>query len=211
MAAGMSGQLRSIFSTIDRELAALREVPSSASFNPDLLAQQTALGSELVADLVRLAQCPTYESMQHVNLADAVRATMAELESRATRRGVTLKSHIPVHVDLESRPAAAGLLARTLINDAILATPRGSQVTVTVEPLAKGARILVEDGGSRIPDEAYGALVSTRLDPSTVGRPSTMALFCAHLLAQHLGTEIELVRATDEAPGGARLQVKLAT
>jgi len=211
MAVGLSGQLRSIFSMIDRELIALREGSEPPSPHAEMMAQQTALGSELVADLVRLAQCPAYESTQHVNLADPVRAAMAELESRATRRGVTLKSHIPAHADLESRPAAVGLLARTLINDAILATPRGGQVVVTVEPLAKGARLVVSDGGPPIPEDSYGALVSTRLDPSTVGRPSTGALFCAHLLAQHLATELELLadNLTPEPQVGARLQVKL--
>jgi len=126
---------------------------------------------------------------------------MADLESRAIKRGVGLKSHIPGHVDLESRPVATALLARTLINDAILATPRGGHVTVTVDTSGRDATLSVADEGSSIPEDALGALLSARLDPATLGRPSTIALFWAHMLAEHLGTQIELATA-----GGAEGQ-----
>jgi hypothetical protein len=210
MAAGMSAQLRSIFSTIEREIGALRERGAA----PETIAQQTSLGSEIVTDLVRLGQCPVYESVQHLNLADAVRAVMADLESRATKRGVGLKSHIPGHVDLESRPVTTALLARTLINDAILATPRGGHVTVTVETSPKGTVLRVEDDGPRIPEETFASLLSTRLDPSTIGRPSTIALFWGQTLAEHIGTEVTLGPSEPglrEAAGdgrGCRLEVR---
>jgi signal transduction histidine kinase len=203
MASGMSAQLRNVFSGIERELASLREAKTGSS-PPAESPSQMAVGSEIVTDLVRLALCPIYESLQHVNLADAVLTAMADLESRATRRGVVLKSHIPTHVDLESRPATATLLARTLINDAILATPRGREVTVRLESVGRGAKITIEDGGPPIPAEAYVGLISTQLDPSTVGRPSTIALFTAQTLAQHLGVQLELGAAAT----GGHLEVK---
>jgi hypothetical protein len=208
MASGMGAQLRNVFSILEREISALREAKSGAPPPSDPLSQQMALGSEIVADLVRLAQCPVYESMQHVNLADAVRAAMAELDSRAGRRGVGLKSRIPTHVDIESRPATTTLLARTIINDAICATPRGREVVVTVEAFEGGARIVVEDGGQAIPEDAFYALVSTQLDPSTLGRPTTIALFCAHTLANHVGAQIELAASGEGASAGGRVAVK---
>jgi two-component system OmpR family sensor kinase len=204
MASAMSTELRNIFSTIERELVVLREAKVPV---PDTLSQQTALGGEIVADLVRLGQCPVYESVQHVNLADAVRAVMADLESRAARRGVELKRHIAGHADLESRPVTCALLARMLIGDAILACPKGGHVTVTVEAAGKGAILVVHDQGPAIPDEAFAALLSTRLDPSTIGRPSTVALFWAQTLAHQLGSQVELGRI--DASGGARLEVRL--
>jgi two-component system OmpR family sensor kinase len=209
MASGMSAQLRSVFSILERELSALREGKSAAASEP--LSQQMALGSEIVTDLVRLAQCPVYESMQHVNLADSVRAAMAELDSRAGRRGVILKSRIPPHVDIEARPATTTLLARLLINDGILATPRGREVTVTVEALEKGARLVVEDGGPAIPEDAFFSVVSTQMDPATIGRPTSVALFCAHTIANHLDAQVEPASASDEAPpsgSGGRIAVK---
>jgi hypothetical protein len=211
MASGMGAQLRNIFSILERELAALREGRGAPGTPSEALTNQMTLGSEVVVDLVRLAQCPVYESMQHVNLADAVRAAMAELDSRAARRGVILKSRIPPHQDIESRPASVALLARTIINDAIQATPKGREVVVTVEALDKGARMLVEDGGPAIPEDAFFALVSTQLDPSTLGRPTTVALFCAQTLANHVGAQLEPASASDDTPSpasGGRVAVK---
>jgi hypothetical protein len=77
-------------------------------------------------------------------------------------------------------------------------------VTVTLESPDQGATLIVADDGPRIPEEALGALLSTRLDPSSIGRPSTIALFWAQTLAQQLGTQIELARAER----GCRIEVK---
>lgn len=213
MAGGMAAELRRILSLFERAFAALREVNGPVS---DALVEATTLGSQMVADLVKLSQCPVHESVQHVNMADAVRSAMGELESRATRRGVTLKSRIPAHVDVDSKPLAATLLARTLINDAIQATPRGGQVTVSLESAPKGApSLVVTDDGPVIPEDAFAALLSARQDPSTVGRPSTIALFWAQTLAQHLGSQLELGRgdaaarsARDGQRPGASIEVK---
>ena len=209
MAAGVSVQLRSLFRALSRsDSGANKERPSSF---PPAPGDPLELGAELVTDLARLAECPVYESVQHVNFSDAVRSAMAELESRASRRGVILKTHIPGHLDIESRPATVALLVRTLIHDAILATPSGGVVKVTVEGQAKGAHLVVADGGGPISEEVLTALVASRTDPSTLGRPCTIALFIAHALAQHLGAQIEQTANVDGEPTGGRLLVRLST
>jgi two-component sensor histidine kinase len=172
-----------------------------------------ALGGQVAADLVRLSQCPVHESVQHVNLADAVRSAMGELESRAIHREVVLKSHIPAHVDLDSKPVAVTLLAWTLVNHAIHAAPRRGHVTVSLESSAKQPpTLVVTDDGPDAPENASAA--PTQLDPATAGRPRSLALFWAHTLAQHLGTELEigLGDAAGPLPEGkpprARIEVK---
>ncbi len=204
MAAGVSVQLRSLFRALSRDTAN-KERPSFPPAPGDPL----DLGAEMVTDLARLAECPVYESIQHLNFADSVRSAMAELESRAVRRNVTLKSLIPSHADIESRPATAALLARTLIHDAILATPSGSIVRVVVEAKAQGAHFIVSDGGGPISDEIMTALIASRTDPATLGRPSTIALFVSQALAQHLGTHLELAPPVEGEAGGGRILVRL--
>jgi signal transduction histidine kinase len=208
MAAGVSVQLRSLFRTLSRsDSTPKKDRPSSY---PPAPGDALELGAELVTDLARLAECPVYESVQHVNFSDAVRSAMAELESRASRRGVILKSNIPSHADIESRPATVALLARTLIHDAILATPPGGTVKVVVEAKAKGVHFLVADGGGPITEDVLNALVASRTDPSTLGRPCTIALFIGHALAQHLGAIIELAPPTEsDVPSGGRLLIRL--
>ncbi|HKQ68506.1 MAG TPA: sensor histidine kinase, partial [Polyangiaceae bacterium] len=195
MAAGISFQLTNIFKSLENEAPALHEGRTPAAAN------------EMAADLLRLSQCPLHESVQHVNLADAVRAAMAELEPRALLRGVTLKSQIPAHANLNSRPVATHLLARTLISDAISATPRDGEVLVLVEALEPGGRLVVDDGGPVIPEEAWSALLTTQIDPASAGRPATIALFVASTLAQHLGTHVGLL---SPAEGRGRLEVKFS-
>ncbi|HMJ56766.1 MAG TPA: sensor histidine kinase [Polyangiaceae bacterium] len=208
MAAGVSVQLRSLFGALSRNQAgANRDRPSSF---PPALGEPLELGTELVTELARLAECPVYESVQHLNFADAVRSAMAELESRAARRGVHLKGIIPNHADIESRPATAALLARTLIHDAILATPPGGTVKVSVEAKTKGLQFTVIDGGGPVSEDVLTALIANRTDPSTLGRPCTIALFVGQSLAQHLGAQLELAPAIEgEAPGGGRILVRL--
>ena len=209
MAAGVSVQLRSLFRALSRrDPGKTQERPSYPPGPGDPL----ELGTELVTDLARLAECPVYESVQHVNFADAVRSAMAELEARAVRRGVILKGYIPSHADIESRPATAALLARTLIHDAILATPAGSMVKVTVEPKAKGVHFVVTDGGGPVSEDVLTALIANRTDPSTLGRPCTIALFIGQSLAYHLGTQLELAPAVEgDSRSGGRILVRLST
>ena len=210
MAAGVSVQLRSLFRALSRgDSRTANERPASY---PPAPGDPLELGAELVTDLARLAECPVYESVQHVNFADAVRSALAELENRASRRGVILKTHIPTHADIESRPATVALLARTLIHDAILATPPGGTVKVIVESKAQGdAQFVVADGGGPISEEVLTALVASRTDPSTLGRPCTIALFIAQALAQHLGAQIEQAPVAAGEPSGGRLLVRLGT
>jgi signal transduction histidine kinase len=209
MAAGVSVQLRSLFRALSRDPGLSKQRPSSF---PPAPGDPLDLGAEMVTDLARLAECPVYESVQHVNFADAVRSAMAELDSRASRRGVILKGHIPSHADIESRPATTALLARTLIHDAILATPTGGMVKVVVEPKPKGVHLVVTDGGGPISEEVLTALIANRTDPSTLGRPCTIALFVSQALAQHLGAELELAPPSEgDAGGGGRILVRLGS
>ena len=208
MAAGVSVQLRSLFRSLSRGEGAAKTGRTSSY--PPAPGDPLDLGAEFVTDLGRLAECPVYESIQHLNFADAVRSAMAELESRATRRGVILKGQIPSHADTESRPATAALLARTLIHDAILATPAGAMVKVTVEATPKGVQFVVTDGGGPVSEDVLTALIANRTDPSTLGRPCTIALFVSQYLAQHLGTHLELAPATEgDATTGGRILVRL--
>jgi signal transduction histidine kinase len=207
MAAGVSVQLRSLFRALSRREPGAGQERTSAY--PPAPGDPLELGTELVTDLARLAECPVYESVQHVNFADAVRSAMAELESRAARRGVVLKGHIPSHADIESRPATAALLARTLIHDAILATPPGSMVKVSVEPKSKGVHFVVTDGGGPVSEEVLTALIANRTDPSSLGRPCTIALFIGQSLAHHLGSQLELAPAGEGDSPGGRILVRL--
>ena len=205
MAAGMGHQIRAVFGAVARETATRGGPPPGS----DRSHEPSDGVSDLVGDLRSIADCPVFESVQHVNLADAVRAAMADLEGRATRRGVLLKSHIPSHLDIASRPGAVVLLARTLIADAIQATPHGGTVTVTLEEVSRTGRLFIDDGGHPLPNDAFHAIAEAQVDAATLGRPSTLALFYARKLAQHLEVQFEPASG-DQLPAGVatRLEIK---
>jgi signal transduction histidine kinase len=207
LAAAVSATLQTIGSTLERELAQARE----RTFGPsEALAESMARLTEIVVDLGRVGRCPSYESAQHVNLADTVLAALAELEPRATRRGVTLKSHILPHADVGTRPIAAALVVRTLVADAIAATPHGGEVRVKLEPIETGYRLLVEDGGRPLSPDTLHALAVDQVDPSKVGRPATGAIACAEMLARHIRVELGVASAAreDGGPEGARVTLE---
>jgi two-component system OmpR family sensor kinase len=206
MAAGMGAELRGIFSVIERELGAARDGSERAS---GALAQKLASAGELVTNLVRIAQCPVHESLQHVDVADAVRAAMAEELARATRKRVTLTPRVPASLDVESRPGALLLAARLLIAEAVSATPPGGEVKVSVagDSATRSVRLLVEDGGAPIPTEAWSAVVSAQLDPASLGRPSTITLFCVQTIAHHLGAYFGTVQREGVSRGAVELRI----
>jgi len=214
MAAGMSVQLRGLIHAISGGAPGTK-TDRSLSY-PPAPGDPLDLGAELVADLARLAECPINESIQHLNVADAVRSAMAELESLAAKRGVILKAHIPSHAAVESRPATAALLVRTLIHDAILATPAGGMVRVSVEAKTQGVHFVVTDSGAPVSEDVLTALIANRTDPSTLGRPASIALFIGQSLAQHLGTQLELAPTAEgegstASGGGGRILVRLGS
>jgi hypothetical protein len=192
LAAASSRQLLGLQTAIERAVAPLLQGGAAMT---DALAEPLLQWQEVIADLARLGQCPSYESAEHVNLADAVRSALSELNQRASRRRIALKSHIPPHADVTTRPNAASLLVRTLIADAIAATPAGGEVRVGLDSIETGHRLLIEDGGPAWPAEASVIGAPDVSDGSSVGRPATAALSCAQLLARHI--RVELAVASD--------------
>ena len=120
------------FSSLERELAQLRnKAPAGETISPsDAVLQQMALGSELVADLTKLAHCPVHELPQSIEVVELVRRIMGEMEPRAARRGVAVRYIGPDALTVESRPGPLSLLVRTLLSDATLASPRSTTIVV---------------------------------------------------------------------------------
>jgi two-component system OmpR family sensor kinase len=183
LASATSRQLDAVQSAIERANGPSVHAISSA------LAEPVAQLQELAADLAHIGQCPSYESAEHVNLADAVRSALAELTPRAARRRIALKSHIPPHADVNTRPHAAALLVRTLIADAIAATQTGGEVRVGLDSIETEHRLLIEDAGLPLSIDAQAA---ESAEPAPLGRPMTAALSCAQLLARHIRVELEV-------------------
>jgi sensor histidine kinase regulating citrate/malate metabolism len=88
---------------------------------------------------------------------------------------------------------------RSLLDHAIEATPRRGVVKLGIAESANDIALVVEDGGPVVPMSNVTALLDGRLDPSSVGRPTGIALLVAMTAAGRLGA----ILSFGESEGGA--------
>jgi signal transduction histidine kinase len=181
--------LRALNDAIDR----LEPEPASG------LSMQVSTSQELLGELSRLANCPFTESVERVDIGRVLREAMLQSEARAVRHDVALALEAPEHAAISTRPKAAVLLVRSLVEHAVLATPRGGRVLVSLGPVEGGAVLRVHDGGPVVPASAHRDVLEHRVDPTTLGRPPGLGLVVAHTTAAYLGGGLRLL----EGAGGA--------
>jgi signal transduction histidine kinase len=115
-----------------------------------------ALG-ELVAELFELAKLDSGETpleIESFSMAELAQDIVEKFRLPATKSGVRLSTALTE--ELPFVEGDIGLIERALdnlIENAIRHTAEGGEVTVSVEPLAHSARIMVRDTGSGIPAE----------------------------------------------------------
>ncbi len=156
------------------------------------MAQQVSSGYSLLAELGRVATCPTSEPPHVVDAAKLLRDSVAETEARAARHGVRLMLEVPGELLLSTRSRALTLLARTLLDHAISASPRGTKVAISAVDDGGGARIMVSDGGPVVPAAARADLLEHKVDPASLGRPPGPALVVAQVVASYLGGSLRV-------------------
>ncbi len=228
LAGGVAATLRATLSPIGRDLVDLRPTPASRRSSPDLEAAARLDGDdkveairrkllvvqEFVAELASIGEGEADEPSRVVDLLEVVRGQVRGLEGRAARGGVSVEVH-SVPDDPSNRalstvsPRAVALLVRELLLHAIAASTRGSAVVVALHaPIegadALGARLLVDDTGTRLPASARRALLGLEVEPGTFGRPSGVALFVASEIAAAQGALLEI---GDTVAGGVRVIV----
>jgi signal transduction histidine kinase len=227
-AGGVAAALRGMLSPVGRELSDVRSAAASSvrKSSPDLEAAKADVDERLesirrrllavqdfVAELAAVGESDPQEPARDVNLVEIVRGEARVLEPRAARLGVQVDVSAVPDAPAAARvaPRAAAVILRELLAHAIVATPRGSAVSVTVSAASDdlGSRITVDDGGTILPSAARRALLALEVEPGTFGRPSSIGLFVAAELAAAQGALLEL----DDAPvaegkgGGVRVVV----
>jgi signal transduction histidine kinase len=136
-----------------------------------------------------------------VDVGRALQNTVQSHQVRAERRGVALQAE-PFSRSVEINPGALSLLLDLLIEQAIEASPAGSQVRIASLPGGTGFH--VDDAGTAVPSEARQALLGLLQDPSSLGRPHGLHLGLAAALTASLPASLTL----DDAPeGGLRVSV----
>jgi signal transduction histidine kinase len=88
------------------------------------------------------------------------------------------------------------LIAGNLIENALQASPAGTEVRVNLELVAHQARVTVADQGPGIPDRVLEHL----FEPGRTGRAggTGLGLAISHLLARQIGAKLTLLRTSNE-------------
>ncbi|HEX4336664.1 MAG TPA: hypothetical protein VH062_12170 [Polyangiaceae bacterium] len=179
--------LSPVFHGLEEELEKLGATEGRAA-----LALQVSSGYSLLGELGRVASCPTSEPFHVVDAAKALRDCASEADARAARHGVRLVLETPAELLLSTRPKALALLARTLLDHAISASPRGTKVAISAVEDAGGLRLRVSDGGPVVPASARGDVLEHGVDPASLGRPPGPSLLVAQVVATYLGGSLKL-------------------
>lgn len=144
---------------------------------------------EFAQELERIAACPVTEEPSACDVATVVGDAIETLAPRAARFGVRLETALPGSLPSTVAPRTLALAVLGMLQQAILASPRGSTVRITLSeqlPL----KLVVSDGGPSVPEPLRDELLRRALDPSSVGRPDGLGLLAANAAAGAVGGHV---------------------
>lgn len=166
--------------------------------------------TRLVAQLLTLARLEpgaSDEALIPVDLRALAMEVVEELRPAANRKGIALRLAGGEIDSIPGHPAALQVLIRNLVENAILYSPAGGWVEVSITPGKGFVDLSVSDSGPGIPPEE-GALVFERFyrganQSGVVG--SGLGLSIVHRIAETHGAGIRL----EKAPGGNGLRLRV--
>jgi signal transduction histidine kinase len=155
---------------------------------------------EFVTDLDRISRVNYDEPTKPINLVELLREVVDSADGRAKRQDVSLTLQAEGSFTLTTRATVLALLLRSIIDQAVQATPRRSEVVITLHrddtPDAKRYSLHIVDGGPPIPDATLPGLLQGTTDPSAIGRPSALSWLTLGATAKALGLSIEVGEST---------------
>lgn len=196
-AAALSRSLRSMLEGLRADATMAAEELGEDSRLAERLSRRVTAAFELSRELSRLADCPLDERPAELELCRIARDVVAEATTRAARHGVELTLEAPGKLELQAPRAYFELLLRTLLDHAVAATPHGGQVRLELVAGEAGPRLVVRDGGPRVPEVSRWKVLTHQVDPTSLGRPGGIALLAAHVVAGRLGSELTLAESPD--------------
>jgi two-component system, OmpR family, sensor kinase len=163
----------------------------------------------LVADLLLLARADAGRHSPHrpVDLAAAAREAVAEAAPLGPEHPISLDAPEPAVID--GVPDDLHRMALNLVENALLHTPAGTPVTVSVHHDDGAAVLEVADRGPGIPPEMRERVFErfARGDPTAARPGSGLGLAIVRAVAQAHGGAVSLTSAPDGE--GTRFQVRL--
>lgn len=136
----------------------------------------------------------TETEAEAVNLRELTLGIMADLESRAAERGVTLDPDLD-GVSVPGRRHDLRRAIQNLLDNAVKFSPAGGTVTVTLLRQADEARLSVQDDGEGVSSERRAALFQ-RFRGGGAGRGTGLGLYLTRRIAEAHRGRVEYARTS---------------
>ncbi len=211
-------ELRSPLAALKLQLQGLQRStdPATREVAVGRLAAGVDRATRLVEQLLALARAEANAprdggAAAPVDLVEAARQAVADAVPRALERGTELALEAPLPVVVAGQAEALRMLVRNLVENAVVHTPAGGRVEVTVQAQALGqvddAWLTVEDSGPGIPEDERERVLDRfhRIAGSPPGG-SGLGLAIVRTIATAHGASLRL----DRSPtlGGLRVELR---
>ncbi len=162
--------------------------------------------SAIVRQLLDFARRPRAARKETVDVGRAVEAAVAAVGQTGSGAGSSMEVSLPAE-PVQARADAEALerVVVNLVENAVHAS-EGGRVKVSLERLADGLCIKVEDSGDGVPPKLRQRIFEPFFTTKPVGEGTGLGLAVVHGLVDELGGGIEV---GDSALGGARFDVFL--
>ncbi|QDZ07934.1 sensor histidine kinase [Sphingomonas panacisoli] len=211
--ADASHQMRTPLSILRTHIALLRKAPpdsEDAAHSIDDIDHASARLQRLLVQLLALARADNAavapEAAEMIEVNDFVATVASDHAADAVREGIELKfERAATELRVITHPGLCAELIGNLIDNAIRYNRPAGSVEVSIEPVAGGADIVIEDDGPgiSIADREKVFTRFTRLDRDNRRPGSGLGLPIARALAEAIGATLRL----DTARSGQGLRV----
>jgi signal transduction histidine kinase len=212
--ASLDGMLELIADDLEGDQLDLEDARARTARAREQSRRLSRLASDLL-DLSRLDAEVTLRS-EPVELSELARAVAAELDLRATQRGVRLAVHASAAPAwAKGDPGAVARIVRILLDNALRFAPEGSSIDLDVFESGRSpgsAEILVRDRGAGVPSAERELIFERfRRGAASAGQGGFgLGLAIGRELAARMGGSLQLLEdPPPDGEGGARFALRL--
>ena len=146
-------------------------------------------------------------AMSEVNLRELAEEAIQWMEKEATHKDVQLALAAPPELDsIRSDPYQLRQVLINLLTNAVYATGKRGNITITIEEKGEEAVLSVQDTGEGIPEENLERVFEPFFSTKSTGEGTGLGLFVAREIVDKLGGKIEV---ESEVGRGASFRVRL--
>lgn len=189
--------LRAITDALRQDMTKIGRCLGDNNEASSLISSRLAAYGEIISDLERITQVSLDEPPRLVELPTLLRQVIEAADGRARRHNIQLSLECPAAARTTTHPQIFGLLIRSLVDQAILSTPKMGSVAIVVDDGVNAPQVRVVDGGPIVPSATYLALLAGEIDPATIGRPAALSWVTAGACAVTLGIGVDVGETSD--------------